>query len=307
MSLFPQGTPNLLGSRGGNIDANNLSYKNCVEYVEYDTLFALITAHCTRRTIRNHDYHFKAFDESFLLHLFRSLVTGLRDMNHVSRALAPTPLEIFHGDLHPGNVFLSREDMNVFRLYPTPKIADFGASYATHAADPDNRDAFDGQFHTAEFNPPELVRIPFVGGRGGGFQHFGAADAVKALSPSNIYQVGAVILCAMRLQTSPWPLINPHAPNVDDVDPARPLVGTHTTAGYSQGLKDLVHRCLRWHPGQRPNPTWLLARIAVVGAPFFGADTMEGYAAFPAAKPTAHRHKLWLGMTDSYRQGMLLR
>lgn len=148
MSLFPQGTPNLLGSRGGNIDANNLSYKNCVEYVEYDTLFALITAHCTRRyvlgrnagshissrilllmllvtphrTIRNHDYHFKAFDESFLLHLFRSLVTGLRDMNHVSRALAPTPLEIFHGDLHPGNVFLSREDMNVFRLYPTPKV-----------------------------------------------------------------------------------------------------------------------------------------------------------------------------------------
>lgn len=76
----------------------------------------------------------------------------------------------------------------------------------------------------------ELARVPFFGG----FQHFGAADAVKALSPANIYQVGAMMLCAMRLQTSPWPLINPRTPNVDDVDPARPLVGTHTTAGYSQ-------------------------------------------------------------------------
>lgn len=55
MSLFPQGTPNLLGSRGGNIDANNLSYINYVEYVEHDTLYALITAHCTRRYVLGRD------------------------------------------------------------------------------------------------------------------------------------------------------------------------------------------------------------------------------------------------------------
>lgn len=46
-------------------------------------------------------------------------------MNHASRGLAPTPLDIVHGDLHTGNVFLSREDLNVFRLYPTPKVNNY--------------------------------------------------------------------------------------------------------------------------------------------------------------------------------------
>lgn len=61
----------------------------------------------------------------------------------------------------------------------------------------------------------------------GGFTH--NPGHRKVMQSANIYQIGVIMLCAIRLQTDPHPAIaNP--PNVDD---PQGLIRGHSTAGYS--------------------------------------------------------------------------
>ncbi|KAF1346516.1 hypothetical protein BDV97DRAFT_357235 [Delphinella strobiligena] len=165
----------------------------------------------------------------------------------------------------------------------------------THRNDVNNPAKFYYGFHKPQFDPPELMR-----GNGGWTNDPGNR---RVMQSANVYQIGAVMLCAMRLQISPDP-INA-VPNVDGVPP-RGLIRRHTTAGYSAGLKNLVHACLRRNEAWRIDPPTLLANIAVQGAVYFGPGTLETHQAAPASKPRRHRHKTRVSMSDTYRVGLRL-
>lgn len=65
------------------------------------------------------------------------------------------------------------------------------------------------------------------------FNHFGAPAAVKILGSANIYQVGLIMACAMRLQDILNPPIDPVAPNIHDANALGILPNGHLTTDYS--------------------------------------------------------------------------
>lgn len=152
MNMLPQ-SPNIIHLRNTVLDPATFTFVHYVDFVEHGNLWDLIAMHArTSYVIANNvqdtnDANFSSrrntstpssgqrgyrmdrsapFDESFLWHLFRSLINGLVVMdNAAAQQPHPPPAavhEIVHGDLHPGNVFLGAESAISFRLYPTPKV-----------------------------------------------------------------------------------------------------------------------------------------------------------------------------------------
>ncbi|KAF1353827.1 hypothetical protein BDV97DRAFT_124739 [Delphinella strobiligena] len=151
MDMLPQ-DPNIIHLRNTVLDPANFMFIHYVDFVEHGNLWDLIEMHARESYViaknvqDTNDANFSSrrntytpasgrtrykredprpFDESFLWHLFRSLVSGLDVMDNAVAQQAHAPLsrpEIVHGDLHPGNVFLGAENPASFRLYPTPKV-----------------------------------------------------------------------------------------------------------------------------------------------------------------------------------------
>ncbi|KAF1343592.1 hypothetical protein BDV97DRAFT_373925 [Delphinella strobiligena] len=244
-------------------DAPRRIKREYIDYDEYGSLEGIISRHRQGGLRRA-----KAIDESFLWQLFRSLTAALRaidrDMHNPLGALTGVL-----GHLHCGNVFLGSPNDVSFRIYPTPKIAPFDA-VATSLWDVKNWvRSIDHDFEL-DFAPPELEQVnplpprPALGvPHPNCFVHFGPNSAFKALSPANVYQVGVIMICAMRLQN--------HTASFGHY-PEQPLVRGHSTQNYT---------AVKYHPDHypinRPTPANLLRQISVDGAAYlgFGASSLE--------------------------------
>jgi len=76
--------------------------------------------------------------EPFLWRVLHSLArVGLAMETGTTNDLPPTAgwKEIVHRDLRPANIFLDEPTARVFEAYPTPRLADFGYAFRTHAKD----------------------------------------------------------------------------------------------------------------------------------------------------------------------------
>lgn len=277
--------PGVLGLRSCVVDPNQALIVLYLEYASYGNLESLIEAQQEtgrRRWGRKFRVLKKApFKESFLWHLFRTLVMGVDSMKEGGATADPqVEYEIVHGDVHPGNIFLDTEDQDTFSIFPTPVLGDFGSAYATHLADARDHNDRALRAHKPRWCPPELVRSP---------RHQTFQSPTKALTPANICAVGLVMVACMRLQKDISPRIDFYNPDVDN----------HNAAEYSQDLKDLVRGCLLHDPASGPEPVALLRMIQRRGLSHF--CVMERY--HPGRKVGNHKEKLRISMSDKYRVG----
>ncbi|KAG9516806.1 DUF1365-domain-containing protein, partial [Aureobasidium melanogenum] len=119
------------------------------------------------------------FHEGFIWRMFEALAKC---------AVAMERANVLHGDLCPTNIFLGASDPNRFKIWPIPKLSDFGSS---RHIDFMTRNRF-GTWEEAmqvSFTPPELARP------NGEYE----VPGLKVTHKTNVWQIGMVIACMMRL------------------------------------------------------------------------------------------------------------
>ncbi|KAG9647134.1 DUF1365-domain-containing protein, partial [Aureobasidium melanogenum] len=119
------------------------------------------------------------FHEGFIWRMFEALAKCVVAMERAN---------VLHGDLCPTNIFLGANDSNRFKIWPVPKLSDFGSS---RHIDFMTRNRF-GTWEEAmqvSFTPPELARP------NGRYE----VPGLKVTHKTNVWQIGMVIACMMRL------------------------------------------------------------------------------------------------------------
>ncbi|KEQ92656.1 hypothetical protein AUEXF2481DRAFT_7398 [Aureobasidium subglaciale EXF-2481] len=126
------------------------------------------------KTIENFPYH-----EGFVWMMFEALAKC---------AVAMERANFVHGDMAPSNIFLDENNSNRFKIWPLPKLADFGSS---RYIDPATKDRSAGLNESIQelHAPPELMSIPE------GWEMPG----LEVTHRTNIWQIGMIIICMMRL------------------------------------------------------------------------------------------------------------
>ncbi|KAG9601957.1 kinase-like protein, partial [Aureobasidium melanogenum] len=192
------------------------------------------------------------FHEGFIWRMFEALAKC---------AVAMERANVLHGDLCPTNIFLGASDPNRFKIWPIPKLSDFGSS---RHIDFMTRNRF-GTWEEAmqvSFTPPELARP------NGQYE----VPGLKVTYKTNVWQVGMVIACMMRLDVylpeTDWRTMSSQVPRNTELhfdDPyrreLRPNLFQHRDCHYSAELIGLVQRCMRFHQIRRPTPQRLLAEV----------------------------------------------
>ncbi|KAG9846405.1 kinase-like protein, partial [Aureobasidium melanogenum] len=119
------------------------------------------------------------FHEGFIWRMFEALAKC---------AVAMERANVLHGDLCPTNIFLGASDPNRFKIWPIPKLSDFGSSrhidFMTRNRFQDWEEAMQ-----VSFAPPELARP------NGQYE----VPGLKVTHKTNVWQIGMVIACMMRL------------------------------------------------------------------------------------------------------------
>ncbi|KAH0281420.1 hypothetical protein KCU91_g257, partial [Aureobasidium melanogenum] len=160
-------------------------------------------------------------------------------------------------DMKPANILLKDRRGDQYPVYPKPLLSDLGASHILYKEDPlQKHHVKGGHFHGASpgFFAPEMWCDTKYGGE--------QAKDQPIYSWTNVWQAGRTIECMMRLNTK---LDHEKASLVCD-DNSRIKIEPPKIEGcpnfrYSDDLIDLVERCQRFEPEQRPTPAQLLGLI----------------------------------------------
>ncbi|KAH0367738.1 hypothetical protein KCU65_g4446, partial [Aureobasidium melanogenum] len=160
-------------------------------------------------------------------------------------------------DMKPANILLEARRDDRYPVYPKPLLSDLGASHILYKEDPLQEQHVKGSyFHgaTPGFFPPEM-RLDTKWG----WLH----EVKKPLySWTNVWQAGRTIECMMRLEPK---LDHEKVSLVCDDDSSikkkPPKIEGHPNFSYSKDLIDLVWRCQRKDPEERPTPAELLGLI----------------------------------------------
>ncbi|THX03849.1 kinase-like protein [Aureobasidium pullulans] len=239
-------------------------FKLYLEYCPYGDLYYLI---------RRHKAANKLFEEGFIWMMFEALAKCAIEMEHAN---------FVHGDMSTSNILLGTHDPQRFKIWPVPKLADFGGSrYLTAGAILRNNNALLEPMQP-DFGSPELSKSV------GGWEVPGLTLSAK----TNVWNVGLLICCLMRLEpvlpdtewrftNTPPVLVPPAHHYLQFANPQQrellPANFQHPRANYSQALRDLARDCMRYDPNNRPTPTVLLQRVTtdMVGNTG-GFDTFTG-------------------------------
>ncbi|KAG9764056.1 hypothetical protein KCU75_g9750, partial [Aureobasidium melanogenum] len=160
-------------------------------------------------------------------------------------------------DMKPANILLKDRRGDQYPVYPKPLLSDLGASHILYKEDPlQKHHVKGGYFHGASpgFFAPEMWCDTKYG--------WEQAKDQPIYSWTNVWQAGRTIECMMRLNTK---LDHEKASLVCDdnsrikIEP--PKIEGCPNFGYSDDLIDLVERCQRFEPEQRPTPAQLLGLI----------------------------------------------
>ncbi|KAH0292842.1 hypothetical protein KCU62_g1660, partial [Aureobasidium sp. EXF-3399] len=207
------------------------------------------------------------FHEGFVWRMFEALAKC---------AVAMERANVLHGDLCPTNILLGEHDPDRFAIWPTPKLSDFGSSRVIDA------------MVASRFTPPETMQMNFVPPELGVMRGDWEVDGLKVSHRTNVWQIGLVITCMMRLEfylpetdwrTGPSSIhpndeLHFHDPNQRELHPHS---FQHANCNYSPNLLALVRQCMRYDPARRPSPRALLQRIqARIPGSCGGMDTYTG-------------------------------
>ncbi|KAI4249077.1 MAG: hypothetical protein LQ352_005731, partial [Teloschistes flavicans] len=127
--------------------------RTCYEWARYGDLGRLYYFYKRNQLI---------LPEAFIWHVFWSIANALCHCRHgtnQSRITRPGWDLIVHGDVKPGNIFLT--DRQVNEAYPTVKLGDFGTAYPVIETNPKLR-AWKSTYSygTPYFMAPEVIRDP---------------------------------------------------------------------------------------------------------------------------------------------------
>jgi serine/threonine protein kinase len=164
-------------------------------------------------------------------------------------------------DMKPANMLLGSYRGDHYPVYPKPLLSDFGAGHILYKGDPRQDERHEATyFHgaTLGFFPPEM-KVRTVDGIERGIYN-------KPLySWTNVWQTGRTIECMMRLkQRLLYEYVSPHFSLVTEdswLNEDPPKFEEFPNFSYSKDLVDLVWRCQRLNPEDRPTPAELLKLI----------------------------------------------
>ncbi|KAH0027187.1 hypothetical protein KCU78_g4067, partial [Aureobasidium melanogenum] len=160
-------------------------------------------------------------------------------------------------DMKPANILLEDRRGDQYPVYPKPLLSDLGASHILYKEDPLQQQHVKGSyFHGASpgFFAPEMRRDTTWGW---------LQEIKKPLySWTNIWQAGRTIECMMRLKTKlDHEKISLICVAESCIKDEPPIIEGSPKFRYSEDLIDLVWRCQRLDPEQRPTPAELLGLI----------------------------------------------
>ncbi|KAG9947018.1 hypothetical protein KCU85_g6170, partial [Aureobasidium melanogenum] len=260
------------------------------------------------------------FPEGFLWALFEALAKN---------AVAMDTLGIVHGDMQSANIFFDQPDPNHFAIWPVPKLGDFGSSrwaiqiqgqlgrhhigpYAETFAAPemDFDDSWWPGQHVVQFFDHWDPNLPPTapGGRPGGYVQRPAVLSSK----TNIWQIGMIVLSAIRLEPhlleTQWRSPPPNYPVPMHQamgfrpgfasQPMKMRLDDPKSRRYSRQLLTLVKKCLVFDPDARISPQQLLQEVQAM---MVGRD--DGMMTARGRFPHNHPLKLRMSLTDKYKVG----
>ncbi|KAH0352083.1 kinase-like protein, partial [Aureobasidium melanogenum] len=248
-------------------------------YIEYCPFGDLRDAIIRQREAR------EPFHEGFIWMVFEALAEC---------AVAMDQSNIVHSDITTSNILLSNSDPERFKIWPVPKLSDFGSSRIIDGAARRRLTGHDEAMHPY-FTPPELTRDD---------ADFGwAVPGLYVTNKTNVWSIGLIICCLMRLQPQ-----LPETVRIDD-EPPRPIDRQlrfdilhqreikklqHSSANYSVELRKLVRSCVKYDPARRPSPKQLLKAVRrLMDGRVGGFDTYgRGFGRIPWNKKERLRGKL---------------
>lgn len=156
-------------------------------------------------------------------------------------------------DMKPANVLLEARRDDRYPVYPKPLLSDLGASHILYKEDP--LQAHYSHGGTNGFFAPEMWRETDQWGWLRGIDK-------PVYSWTNVWQAGRTIECMMRLKVK---LDHEKASliceNNSFIKGDPPKIEGFPKFKYSEDLIDLVERCQRFKPEERPTPAELLGLI----------------------------------------------
>ena len=196
--------------------------------------------------------------EPFIWWVFTCIANALIQMDSMVQnrtgARAEKDETLVFIDMKALNMLLDATRGNQYPVYPKPLLSDFGSAYILHKEDPSQNSFACGA--TGGYFAPEMIKKDkFDGSWSQGLK--------KPLhSWTNVWQAGRTIESMMQLR--PFVRDDHNYIGVEDCpikDKDPPRFEAFPNFRYSDDLIDLVWRCQRAQPEQRPTPTKLLELI----------------------------------------------
>ncbi|KAI4850737.1 hypothetical protein E4T44_02570 [Aureobasidium sp. EXF-8845] len=205
---------------------------------------------------------FYPIPEPYVWWVFESVAEALLQLETVVRARPNAREEqdevIAFVDMKPANMLLGSYRGDQYPVYPKPLLSDFGAGHILYKEDSRQDEKHKDRYPhgaTPGFFPPEMrVRTDY-----------GVEQGIRdrpLYSWTNVWQLGRTIECMMRcekhLEHEKYSLVTD-----DDslIKQSPPEFEKFPTFRYSEDLIDLVWRCQRYDPEDRPTPAELLKLI----------------------------------------------
>ncbi|KAL9580600.1 MAG: hypothetical protein Q9212_004395, partial [Teloschistes hypoglaucus] len=207
-------------------------FRTCYEWATYSDLSRLWRFYKTKKLI---------LPEAFIWHVFWSIANALCHCRHgtnQSRTTRPGWDLIVHGDVKPGNIFLTTPDPQVNEAYPTLKLGDFGTAYPISETIPKLR-AWKSTYSygTPYFMAPEVAKMME---QERPTRDFPVAEEKLHGSHSDVYSLGIVIEDLMSLR---WNAVE----GVKNIHHT-----TRVATLYSKELQDLTRACKSTSVRARP-------------------------------------------------------
>ena len=286
------GADRVVGYHASSVDDSRMAYRILMPYYPHRPLDDIVTWYQSPPV--------RSIPEPFIWSVFEALTDACLVMeNGTTRKMAappPTWQQIVHKDITLGNTFLDAPIAGDFPSYPRAVLGDFGSCILTQENDIMNPNHYADNMGSEGYMAPEQTN--FINQASKELQ---LIDKLKGWT--NVYGIGRTVQCLMKNED--YPLTGPLWQE-GYVDPG-PIFSAAEQNTYSQELRDLVKKCVRYTPSRRITARRLKGKILrrTGGAGAGGVDRAGGRRT--GVIPQAHADYLegW-DQTDMYALGLAM-